>query len=104
MPVSGRAETSRCADSQLSSHQQIDLPAMVFIVSKALVDLSASERRKATRDDAVDRLAVLQQAHNVMDADPSPFDDRVPSTHPRLPSKVAVRGDGSGVAHGRRTF
>ena len=93
-PLRGhRAGTSRRPGRHLTSDQHVDLTPVALVVRQALVHLCPREAREASRDDAVDRLAGLQQPHDVVHSDPGSTDDRVPSAQTGLALEVRVGDD-----------
>ena len=58
--------------------QKIDLVPVIFVIGEAFVNLRFGEAGEAGDEDAVHRFAILQQANDVVDANPSAFNDGKP--------------------------
>src|SRR5207249_9294337 len=69
----------------LACDQQIDLTAVVFVVSEALVDLCSGDFGEAVGDDGVHVLAVLQETDDVVDTDASTFQHGMTAADLRKP-------------------
>lgn len=54
----------------LSRDQEINFTTVIFVVGKAFVNLRASNLRETSRK-RIDRFAILEQADNIVDANPS---------------------------------
>jgi hypothetical protein len=72
--VVDRAETSLRGLCHLAGHEKVDFASVIFIIGETLVNLRPSELREAVRYQRINRLAVLEQADDVVDANSSAFD------------------------------
>ena len=67
----------------LAGNEQVDLSTVVFVVGKALVNLSACELREGFRRQHVHTFAILKQSNNVMDTNSGALDYRIATAQPR---------------------
>ena len=74
----------------LLGDEQVDLPAVVFIVGKTLVNLRPRELREAPCRQPVNRFAILQKANDDVDADSGAFHYGVAASHARRAHDVPI--------------
>ncbi len=74
----------------LARHQQVNFSPMVLVVGQTLVCLGLRERREAVRGRAIDGLAVVQQADDVVDSDPRALHARIAASDVRRAHDVSV--------------
>lgn len=84
-----RGGTSRRRRGHLPGSEQVDLAAVVFIVGKTLVNLRSGQLRETIGPHRFDRLAVLQQADDIVHGNPDFLHDGVPAPHARRVDDVA---------------
>ena len=80
----------RICRRHLTSHQHVDLTAMIFVVRQALVYLRAGEIREAPRDETVHGLTGLQKPDHVVDADACAVDPCMTASHAGRTDNVTV--------------
>lgn len=58
-------------------NQKVDFPTMVLIESKTLVNLCLRQGREGAGKNAINGLAILKQADDIMDANARAFDNGI---------------------------
>lgn len=74
----------------MPGNQKVNLAAMIFIISKAFVDLRPAELRERVRRESIDRFTILKQSDDVMDGDAGVLHDRIPAADAGRANNVAV--------------
>jgi len=97
---SNENETFMGRRGHLAGHEQVDLPAVVLVLREAPIHLGAGDVRETANGNAVHGFTVLEEAHDVVDADARALDNGVPTAHARLACVVAVAGGLSVPVHG----
>lgn len=77
----------------MTGDQHINLTPMVLVISQTLIHLRAGQVWKAPSNDRVHGFAILEQANDIVDSNPSTLNDGVAAAHAGLAADVAV-GDG----------
>jgi hypothetical protein len=73
----------------LSRDQEINFTTVIFIVSKAFVNLRASNLRETSRK-RIDCFAILEQAHDIVDSNPRALNASGATVDPGIFRDVAV--------------
>ena len=73
----------------MAGNKQVDLPPVVFIVGKTLVNLGSGELREAGCRHSFDRFAILEQANHVVYGDSGEF---MPDPEPWWVARVEAVG------------
>jgi len=74
----------------LPCNQQIDLPFVILVVGKTLVNLRPAQRGEAVRHERLDGLPVLQQTNHVVNRNSSAFHAGIPAPDIRRPGNISV--------------
>lgn len=74
----------------MPSNEQVDLPSVVFIIGKTLVNLGSRELRKAVGRHRFNRFAVLKQTNDVVNGNSGALNDGMATPNARRPDDVTI--------------